>query len=79
MKRGRYLPEVHSVQFGVSIQVHETVFRHEKFNTTYDLQKLTLNIHDLSLHEEILSNYGDVQHIVMRFTANSYLLNKQLS
>ena len=55
LKRGRFLPEVHLVQFGVSIQVHETVFRHDKFNTTYDLQKLTLNIHNLSLHEEILS------------------------
>jgi len=74
-EKGRFLPEVHSVQFGVSIQVHETVFRHDKFNTTYDLQKLTLNIHNLSLHEEILSNYGDVRHIVMRFTAISYLLN----
>jgi hypothetical protein len=73
MKRGRILPEVHSVQFGVSILVHETVFRHDKFNTTYDLQKRTLNIHNLSLHE-ILSNYGDVQLIVMRFTAISYLL-----
>ena len=72
------MPEVHSGQFGVSIQVHETVFRHDKFNTTvfmHDMQKLTLNIHNLSLHAEILSNYGDVQHIVMRFTAISYLLN----
>ena len=69
LKRGRFLPEVHLVQFGVSIQVHETVIRHDKFNTTYDLQKLMLNIHKLSLHEEILSKkwvmiYYDVQHIV---------------
>jgi hypothetical protein len=63
-EKGRFLPEVHSVQFGVSIQVHETVFRHDKFNTTYDLQKLTLNIHKISLHEEILKmgdDYDDVR------------------
>ena len=63
------MPEVHLVQFGVSIQVHETVIKHDKFNTTYNLQKLMLNIHKLSLHEEILSKkwvmiYDDVQHIV---------------
>ena len=62
------MPEVHIVQFGVSIQVHETVIRHDKFNITYDLQKLMLNIHKISLHEEI-------QHIVMRFTAIFHLLD----